>query len=261
MTPAISQATLPPSLYPERTLPCPDQSPTTRNLVDAMHDGFYLLLLLKNGYMPGDAGRFAAQVRTLIDRFERDARPMNLPANDVHAAKYAFCAAVDEAVLSSTMPIRDVWECAPLQLTLFGDQLAGEHFFDMLDDVRHRGEASVQVLDVFYMCLLTGFQGKYMLDSKEKLNYLIATLDKEIAHLKGGRAQFAPHWKSPDNIRHMIKADVPMWMICAALSVLGMLVYAGISWLLGQHTTATLDHYVDVVKLAPRMANITISLP
>ena len=72
-------------------------------------------------------------------------------------------------------------------------RLAGEHFYTELEQVRLRGSASLQALEVLYMCLLTGFQGKYMLDGKEKLNYLIASLGKEIADLKGKRAQFAPH--------------------------------------------------------------------
>jgi type VI secretion system protein ImpK len=252
---------LAPSLYTESPLPRSEQGQPSRTLVDLMHDGFYLLLLLKNRYTPSDADQFRTQLRRLLDNFERNARFLHASADDIYAAKYAFCAAVDETVLSSTMPIREVWERAPLQLMLFGDQLAGQNFYVKLKEVRHRGEASVQALEVFYMCLLTGFQGKYMLDGKEKLNYLIATLDKEIAHLKGKRAQFAPHAKSPDNIRHLMKADIPMWVVGATLALLGIVTYAGLSWLLAQHTNSGLGGYFDVIKLAPKVANITISLP
>jgi type VI secretion system protein ImpK len=186
---------------------------------------------------------------------------MNAPVDDIYAAKYAFCAAVDETILASDMPIRAAWERAPLQLILFGDQLAGEHFFSELEQVRQRGRASVQALEVFYMCLLTGFQGKYMLDGQEKLNYLIASLDKEIAHLKGKRAPFAPHWKSPDSIKHLLKADIPMWAIGSALAFVGIAIYGGLSWFLASHTNGALGAYFDVIKLAPQVAHITISLP
>jgi type VI secretion system protein ImpK len=250
-----------PSLYAGGTSTRQEQAHSPRTLTDLLHDGFYLLLLLKSRYVPNDAAQFAAQIRGLLDTFERGARPLNLSADDIYAAKYAFCAAVDETILSSNMPIRDVWERAPLQLMLFGDQLAGENFYDKLEEVRRRGEPSVQTLEVFYMCLLTGFQGKYMLESKEKLNYLIATLDKEIAHLKGKRAQFAPHWKSPDNVKHLMKAEIPMWIIGAAFALVGIASYAGLSWYLARHTNATLGPYFDVVKLAPKVANILISLP
>lgn len=262
-TNALTQNTISfaPSLYTEPPPARQEQGQASRTLADLMHDGFYLLLLLKNRYTPNDADQFRTEVRRLLDNFERNARMMHASADDVYAAKYAFCAAVDETILSSNMPIRDVWEQSPLQLMLFGDQLAGENFYVKLKEVRHRGEASVQTLEVFYMCLLTGFQGKYMLDGKEKLNYLIATLDKEIAHLKGKRAQFAPHAKSPDNIKHLMKADIPMWVVGATLALLGILTYAGLSWLLAQHTNTALGSYFDVIKLAPKIANITISLP
>lgn len=254
----ISQA---PSLYSDVVPPADQKNLIPRTLVDLLHDGFYLLLLLKNRYLPTDAERFSAQVRRLLDDFERDARRLDVSADDVYAAKYAFCASVDETILSSDTAIRDVWERAPLQLILFGDQLAGENFFAELDTVRRRGEASVQTLEVFYMCLLTGFEGRYGLESKEKLNYLIATLDKEIAHLKGRRAAFAPHWKAPDNVKHMMKAEVPIWIIASALAFLGVLTYATLNWILAEHTNTMFSAYFDIVKLTPKLANITISLP
>lgn len=250
-----------PSLYTEDTMLRQDPLVGSRTLVDLMHDGFYLLLLLKNRHMPVDAERFTAQVCRFLDNFERNARALDVSVDDVYASKYAFCAALDETILSSDIAIRDVWERAPLQLTLFGDQLAGENFYVKLEEIRHRGQACIQTLEVFYMCLLTGFQGKYMLESKEKLNYLIATLDKEIAHLKGKRAQFAPHWKSPDNIAHLMRAEIPMWVIVSALALLGVMAYAGLNWLLSAHTNTVLAPYFDVIKLAPKVASITISLP
>jgi type VI secretion system protein ImpK len=237
-----------------------EQNRSRHSLADMLHDGFYLLLLLKNRYIPNDAEQFSGQVKLLLDAFDRQARLAHVAADDVYAAKYAFCAAVDEAILSSAMPIRDAWEQSPLQLTLFGDQLAGENFFAKLEEIRHRA-SSVHVLEVFYLCLLTGFQGKYMLESKEKLNYLIATLDKEIVHLKGKRAAFAPHWKSPDNIKHLLKADIPMWIIGTALMLLGVASYAGLNWMLSHQVNMALGDYYDVIKLAPQAANITISLP
>ncbi|HJV85027.1 MAG TPA: type IVB secretion system protein IcmH/DotU [Noviherbaspirillum sp.] len=262
MTDALIQNTIShaPSLFedmPAHSTP----APATRSLADLMHEGFYLLLLMRNRYFPADPNQFSAQVCRLLDNFERNARRMNVAIDDIYAAKYAFCAAVDETILSSEMAIREIWEQAPLQLTLFGDQLAGENFYKELEAVRHRGQASVQTLEVFYMCLLTGFQGKYALESKEKLNYLIATLDKEITHLKGKRPQFAPHWKSPDQVKHMLRSELPLWVIGAALACLGLVTYGVLGWLLARHSNEVLGAYFDIIRLAPRIASITISLP
>ena len=52
---------------------------------------------------------------------------------------------------------------------LFGDQLAGENFFNRLESLRARGSAHLQALEVFHMCLLLGFQGRYIIEGSEKL--------------------------------------------------------------------------------------------
>ncbi len=88
--------------------------------------------------------------------------------------------------------------------------------------------------------------------SKEKLNRLIATLDKEITHLKGKRAEFAPHWKSPDKVRHVLKAELPLWVIGSALTCLGLITYGTLSWLLARHTNEALGTYFDTIKLAQK---------
>lgn len=258
---AMSKNAAIPSLYGNTISEYRESSGTPRALVDLMHDGFYLLLLLKNRYFPADAASFAVDVMQLLDRFELDARQLDVSADDVYAAKYAFCAAIDEAVLGTDMAIRDEWERSPLQLRLFGDQLAGEQFFRELDEVRRRGSSSVQTLEVFYMCLLTGYQGKYMLEGKEKLDYLISTLDKEIAHLKGRRATFAPFWRAPDRVAHLIKAEIPMWIFAAGFSCLGMAGFAGLNWALAAQVNDTLGRYYELVKLAPKLAHIVITLP
>ncbi len=250
-----------PSLYGHAASASQDESAAGGTLADMLHDSFYLLLLVKNRYFPNHPEHFAAQVQLLLENFERQARRKGALADDIHDVRYAICAAIDEAILMSDSPIRDVWERSPLQLLLFGDQLAGENFYVRLDAVRQRGAASLEALEVFYMCMLTGFQGKYLLEGKEKWDYLIATLDREIVHLKGKRAQFAPHWKSPDNIRNLVRTELPLWMLCTAFLLAGIGIYAGLDWYLMRHTNTALAGYFDLVKVAPRLASITISLP
>src|SRR5699024_26044 len=118
---------------------------------------------------------------------EREAQRLDVSAVDIYAAQYAFCAAVDEAILTQLSPLREEWERHPLQLRLFGEHLAGETVFEKLTALRDQGAPLVQALDVYYYCLLLGFEGKYRIESKEKLGYLPARLGDEIAFLKGRR--------------------------------------------------------------------------
>jgi type VI secretion system protein ImpK len=226
-----------------------------------MYDGFYALFMLKNGSGPAENAEFANKMTQFLDDFGRAARKHNASPDDIDAAKYAFCAAVDEIILRSPFAIRDAWERRPLQLVLFGEQLAGENFFHRLESLRARGSAHLQALEVFHMCLLLGFQGRYILEGSEKLNYLTARLGDEIAHMKGKRGGFAPHAERPDQIVHKLRSDLPLWVLCSVFGLICVLGYIGLRTSLNRGTEQQVAAYNDIVKLAPRQANLTITLP
>ncbi len=257
-----------PSLLAEQDLARVDQRASAtasgreaRSLLDLLYDGCYMIFLLKDGQAPADASTFRERVRQFLAGFERGAQRLGTEADSVFLAKFAFCALVDEVILMSDFRIRDEWERRPLQTELFGEQLAGERFFDYLDRLRQGGAARVQVLEVFHMCLLLGFQGRYLLEGPEKLAYLTARLGEEIAHLRGRRAAFAPHGERPDAVVNRLRTEVPLWVIGSVFALVAALGFAGLRYTLQRQTAADLARYSGVVKLAPQAANVTITLP
>ena len=232
-----------------------------RTLVDLMYEGFYALFLLKNGCGPHDKTGFADHITEFLGDVERRAKQLGVPPEDVESAKYAYCAAVDEIILRSQYGIREAWETRPLQLRLFGDQLAGEHFFQKLETLRARGIVHLQSLEVFHMCLLLGFQGKYTLDAPDKLNHLCSRLGDEIARMRGKNRGFAPHAERPDQIANKLRTDLSLWVLSSVFALAGLGAYLGFNAMLSRDTDTTLAAYNDLVKLPPRPASITITLP
>ncbi len=250
--------------------PSPRQAAPLREaqcLMDLMVDGFYMLFLLKNRYVPTGADELRGRIRDFLAQVERGAKKLGqagAPADAEHLylAKYAFCALVDEVVLTTLPSQRDAWARRPLQLELFGEQLAGENFFERLEGLRREGAPRLQVLEVFHMCLLMGFQGKYMLEGgTEKLGYLCDRLGDEIAHLKGQKAAFAPHWQAPDSVMHRLRSEVPLWVAGALFALAGLVAFTGLRWQLGRETAQDLARYDQVVKLPAPTAHVTITLP
>ncbi|RJS91702.1 type IVB secretion system protein IcmH/DotU [Salinisphaera sp. Q1T1-3] len=230
-------------------------------LIDLLYDGFYLLFLLRNGHYPAEAEPFADEVRRYLDEFERNARKHNKTTEDIYQAKYALCAAIDETVLASGPKLREYWELRPLQLQLFGDHLAGEHFFDRLEQLRAEGRPRLEVLEVFYLCMLLGFSGRFLLEGTEKLSYTIARVGDEIASMKGKRAGFAPRWQPPDSIRHRLKREVPMWVVGSVCLLVAAVTVTGLGYTLSEQTHTTLAQYNDIVQMPPTSAHLTITLP
>ncbi|BBP01653.1 type IVB secretion system protein IcmH/DotU [Sulfuriferula nivalis] len=234
---------------------------SAHSLMDLMYDGFYALFLLKNGNAPKDEASFARKLQQFLSTVDVNAKKLHISAEDIHMAKYAFCAAVDETVLKGNFPISESWSRHPLQLVLFGDQLAGEHFFMRLEELRSKGTPHVQALEVFHMCLLLGFQGKYLLESPEKLHYLTARLGEEIANIKGKPAVFSPHWDRPDQVINKLRTETPLWVMAAIFAGVAMAIFVGINQMLTHHTLTAIAGYNDIIQMAPHPATLILTLP
>lgn len=232
-----------------------------QTLLDLLQEGFYLLFMLKNGSSPPAEAAFLDTVTAYLAEFDSEARKLRAQGEDIDAAKYAFCAALDEIILSSQFSMRLAWERRPLQLVIFGDQLAGEHFFDRLEALRSAGGSRLAALQVFHMCLLIGFRGKYALDASDKLAYLTARLGDEIAHMQGKSKGFAPQAERPDQIVHKLRSNAPLWGMSAVFGVIALVAYSALEASLAHSTEDTLAPYSGLVRLAPRPAHVTITLP
>jgi type VI secretion system protein ImpK len=241
-----------------RTIPAEESQ---RSLLDLMSDGFYMLLLIRRGQMPQAKQPFVDEVHKFLVNMERAASRQGIAGEDVHAAKYAYCALVDEVILGSACGFREEWAREPLQLALFGDHLAGENFFLRLEQLRAQGAVRLQSLEVCYFCLLLGFEGQYRLEGTEKLGYLTARLGDEIVYLKGKRSGFAPHWSPPDKVVHVLRRTVPLWVAAGVLAVVGFLSYSAMLVSLHSDITYRLGSYHDVVQLPAHAASLTITLP
>ena len=105
-------------------------------LKDLLQEGIYLLFLLRNGNIPASAGELSRRIDDFLALYEKTARNFGKTPDAIESAKYAFCALLDETILSCEGGIRDEWERAPLQLRIFGEHLAGEGFFERLELLR-----------------------------------------------------------------------------------------------------------------------------
>ncbi|HWW69235.1 MAG TPA: DotU family type IV/VI secretion system protein, partial [Duganella sp.] len=79
--------------------------------------------------------------------------------------------------------------------------------------------------------------------------------------MKGKKSGFAPHAERPDQIIHKLRNDVPLWVLCSVFALIAALGYIGLRSMLGHGTETSMSAYNDVVKLAPKQANLTITLP
>lgn len=101
-----------------------------------------------------------ARMRGFFEAIKDRARTHGIPDRDTQDILYAMVALADEVAINTPEPLRSYWMNQPLQLHYFGENVAGEGFFAKLQALLSDGRR-IEVLRVYHLCLLFGFQGKY----------------------------------------------------------------------------------------------------
>lgn len=160
-------------------------------MIHLFEDAARVLAATRHAESGVDRQSFEKKVDELILDFRTATRSAGYPPDAIDDAVFAFVAALDEAVLSSGMAFRSQWEARSLQLKLYGDQLAGEKFFERLSAVRERGAPYGDVVEVFHACLALGFEGKFALRTDESLRHMRQTIGIDISRRRPTHGAYA----------------------------------------------------------------------
>ncbi len=154
-----------------------------------------------------DAEAFRAQMRQALRVAEQEARSRGSSPDDVRQVIFAVVAFLDESVLSSGNPVFANWPRLPLQAELFGHQLAGEIFFQELQKTLSRNDSieTADLLEVYYLCLLLGFKGRYAAGGD--LRSIMAAIDEKIRRVRGPVGPLSPRGAIPADAVRLGQSD------------------------------------------------------
>jgi type VI secretion system protein ImpK len=116
----------------------------------------YFLKNVENKQPPFD--KVKADIQRLMSETENRMRDGGFSQEDYDSARFAVCAWVDEAILSSPWKEKIRWQGEQLQRIYYQTSDAGEIFFDRLNTL---GPHQRDVREVYYLCLAMGFMGRY----------------------------------------------------------------------------------------------------
>jgi type VI secretion system protein ImpK len=158
-----------------------------------------IVRLRANRQGPTDAESFRTHLKQLIARADQEARQVGYSQGDVRYALYAVVAFIDESILNSAQPMFRDWPRRPLQDELFGGHVGGEAFFQYLQQLMTRDPSPdlADVLEVYLLCLLLGFQGRYSAANRDELGLWTSRLREQLTRMRGGTAPLAPDWAIP----------------------------------------------------------------
>lgn len=185
---------------------------------------FDLILRLKAGIV-APSNDLRPKIASMLDDFERRAERYRFSSKIIQVAKFALASFVDETVLSNNFNLKEEWEKYPLQLEYFGEQLAGDKFFEKLAAMIKQVDVTADAVEIYYVCMLLGFKGRYAVYEKDKL----LTIMQQTANalVKAGKirpVELSPHWLANDQPEPPKPRKMPTWAKISALGGLGFAV-------------------------------------
>lgn len=172
-----------------------------------------------------DARAFRNSMKSAIASAELDATRKGYTPADARLATFAVVAFLDESVENASDLSSTDWSRQSLQAELFGEHTAGEIFFQCIDKLMARGDSTqdADVLEVFALCMLLGFQGRYGADGPEGVRPVAAKITEKMQRIRGRRT-LAPDWEPrPDAV---LQPPHDPWVRALALGTVGAIVLA-----------------------------------
>jgi len=222
----------------------PNQRPATGQpsrrgeLALALQEAFTVAVRLRAGrQVAADAVSFRAHIKQVLAAADQRARAVGYDGDTVKSAVYAYIALLDESVLNSANPIFADWSRQPLQEEVFGEHMAGENFFRTVQELlaRQDSEALADLLEVYQLCLLIGFHGRYGASDLGGVHAINAAIQAKVARIRSdapGVAELAPDWRLPGVEQLTRGTDV--WARRLTMAAMGALGLALVLFLLYQ---------------------------
>jgi type VI secretion system protein ImpK len=180
-------------------------------------------------------------LRFYVDRFESNCKSAGIDSKKRNFAKYALVALIDEKALALPKKWSAPWSEHPLQFDYFKDMLAGERFFENLNQILQQPLENVDVLEVYYLCLCLGFKGKYGGNKAAIEDQIVAVARTILKNRPPIKVPQPPVHTDHEKRRQVPR--IPTWTIAAATASLLFLLWLGCHLIVNNQSSKILPSY------------------
>ena len=184
------------------------------------------------------------QVINEIRAFETTCRNFAIDPKISYNARYLLSAAIDETVLYTVWGNASIWSRQSLLSSLHNETSGGKKFFDILDHLMKDSRGDLNLLELMYILLSLGFQGRYRIEQggAERLEDVRHALFEHIRQRRGEfNLELSPHWQPAADQRKALRNYVPLWVLAAVAGAILLSVFTGFSLMLENSTAPTLE--------------------
>lgn len=130
-------------------------------LVTAATPLLLLMIKLKDISIQVDITTLHGQIIEELGSFNLQAKALGCDENHILAARYCICASLDEVVLLSPWSANSIWIQQTMLSIIHKETWGGERFFVILEKMAEKPGKNRFLLELLYIILSFGFEGKY----------------------------------------------------------------------------------------------------
>lgn len=178
---------------------------------------------------------YRQQLVSEVGKFEMQCGQNGIDEETLIYARYVLCTVLDEMVNKTPWQARGEWNQHSLLAQFHGETGGGEKFFDLLDHLLIHPAKHIHTLELMFVCLNLGFEGKYHLIQRGHLQ-LEKVKDNlyQAIRLQRGEPdqQLSPHWQGVTDKRHRLIGFIPAWVILAVAGLILVAMFSGFHYLI-----------------------------
>ncbi len=186
-----------------------------------------------------------------IRSFEVRARDNGVKPEIILAARYVLCSALDEAVLNTPWGSDSPWAQRTLLSAFHNETSGGEKFFLILDRMRQAPGENLMMLELMYLCLSLGFEGRYRLANRgrDALEQIKDELFRLIRQYRGEHERsLSSNWQGLGKTRGSLSEHVPLWVLACIVAGGLLLTYTGFNYWLYTNSTPVVERLEEVTR-------------
>lgn len=191
-----------------------------------------------------NVGALYQQLVNEIRTFEANMKDRQVAPENVLAARYVVCTALDEIVLSMPWGAESGWAQRTLLSTFHSETHGGEKFFLLLDKMKDRPHEHIDVLELMYVFLSLGYEGRYRLTARgrEAVERIRDDLFRLIRMQRGDHERaLSGHWQGLGRTKKTLAHYVPLWVVASIFAGVLALSYTGFRFFMYRSSDAVVQ--------------------
>ena len=196
-------------------------------------------------------GGLHQQLVNEIRQFESQAQLLNIKQEIILSARYILCSVLDEAVLNTPWGSESAWGQRTLLSMFHNEASGGEKFYQILDRMRQSPAENLEIIELFYILLSLGFEGKYRLVDRGQATIELIR-DELFAIIRRFRGEYerslSQNWQGLGDVRKSLAHYIPLWVVAAGIASIMFFSYTGFRYWLYE-TSSPIVQQLDAINV------------